>query len=200
MKHFRFCVEPAGVVGVAHGPGETWSRFQDAFEKGPGVGMKHPKTQPWGPAPTFGASSSSFPKFPPSPPWLWGGNLGLRQYKDAGWRMEGGFIWASCLLPTHRQSWRWVLAFPPSQNQSTIIAWSGGDDDFKSLMPKATFITHGTARSHPNTAMPVSTLSYGSVTAGFSAELWEGSVVYQITGRDGKINMSHQRLLAVWLI
>lgn len=31
----------------------------------------------------------------------------------------------------------------------------------------------------------------GSVTAGFSVEVWEASVVYQITGRDRKINMSH---------
>lgn len=29
----------------------------------------------------------------------------------------------------------------------------------------------------------------GSVTAGFSVEVWEASVVYQITGRDRKINM-----------
>lgn len=31
----------------------------------------------------------------------------------------------------------------------------------------------------------------GSVTAGFRVEVWEDSVVYQITGRDRKINMSH---------
>lgn len=57
MKHFRFCVKLAGGVGVGHeGFWDTWSRFQDAFEKGPGVGMRHPKAWPWGQGPAAAAA------------------------------------------------------------------------------------------------------------------------------------------------
>lgn len=124
MKHFRFCVEPAGVMGVAHGPGETWSRFQDAFEKGPEVGMKHPKTQPWGPAPTFSPSSSSFPKFSPVSFLTLGWKFGAEAVQ--GCRMEdgGGGGYLSLVPAAHPQAELEVgFSVPPSQNQSTIIAW-----------------------------------------------------------------------------
>lgn len=98
MKHFKFCVKLTGGDEVEKGG--LWDigwRLWDAFEQGPGVGMWHPKAQPWGqdaaaavfrwdiPAP-FNASSSSFLKFSLVPLWLTCGNSGLRRHKGAGRR------------------------------------------------------------------------------------------------------------------
>lgn len=92
--------------GGTWGLWDNWSRFQDAFEKGPVWGWGIPRLVWWGgecmcgvpllhqfhlraweAASTSGASSTSFPKISLIPPLLSRGNLGLRKYKNAGWSL-----------------------------------------------------------------------------------------------------------------
>lgn len=178
-------------------PPRTWSTFQNAFEQEPGESKgSHSSARGRGPAAarfltwSLGAaliviaSSMTFPRFS-----LIDSLMTFQQPIASLWKFGAEAMRGSSGGGHLRVAFQLSPSSKSQHNNSLEV--------FESQTPKVVFIMHHPAHSHQKAAVPVHASNYTSVTAGFSTQMWEASSFSQITGRDRKINMSHECLLVV---